>query len=271
MQPVVERLRPQAVLARDWQVVVAEPAGALDQALLAPALGTKPPGRMVAADHLEPRGATGLEIVEAVLVAWKDQAARRDAEPFGGPARRQQIGAECRLALAVLGFARLQTVVVREGVGADLLSRTVADLLDQGETVVIGILALVRPDLADQRIGRQRGIGIARSRLRQILHEVGLAVEEQQADRRPGAVHAIALEQLQHARDRVSGAEEVAAHRRRAASGRGRPSESSKSSEIVKVPVALAMSLDRVDRCDHALATSIALTVHKRWSAYHSG
>jgi hypothetical protein len=45
------------------------------------------------------------------------------------------------------------------------------------------------------------------------LEQLLLVVEEQQADRRPGATHAGALEQFQHARDRRARPEDVAAVR----------------------------------------------------------
>jgi hypothetical protein len=42
------------------------------------------------------------------------------------------------------------------------------------------------------------------------LEQLRLVVEEQQADRRPGATDAEPLEQLQHARDRFARAQDVA-------------------------------------------------------------
>ena len=67
-------------------------------------------------------------------------------------ARGREIGAK---GLSTAAF--LQTIEMREGMGADLLSGVAENSPDERKAIVIGILLLVRADLGKIVIGRDSG------------------------------------------------------------------------------------------------------------------
>ncbi len=120
--------------------------------------------------------------------------------------RRREIGRErCPL------LAWLETIVVREGVGGELLIGRGENPFDQRGREVQRIVALAGADFVEREIRRQGSIAISRALLGQCAEHLRFGAEKKHADRGPGGVNAELAKQGEHARYREARAEQVLA------------------------------------------------------------
>ena len=96
-----------------------------------------------------------------------------------------------------------------KGVGCDLLVRRLGDPADQRQGVVMGILGLAGADPRDVSIGREARIVISRPLLGEGGDQGVAVVEEQHADRRPGAGELVAGKEVQQPGNGLTHAEDV--------------------------------------------------------------
>ena len=140
------------------------------------------------------------------LVAGEHDAPRRPTElPLHHGRRGLQVGPEVGRRLA-----RLQTVVVRERVRPELLVRRLRDAPDERGREVKGILPLVLAHAGEEPVRRQLAAGICGAPTRQPVEELPLALEEEEADGRPGRMHRELPEEREHGRHGSAYAEEIA-------------------------------------------------------------
>ena len=151
--PTVIRFAPRptllAVVAGDVDIAVSQPKPALEQTVV---IGRGPvhPGPLVAAHRAQSRLGACRQIVRAPLIAREHQALQLDAEQSRRRMGSLEVGSEL---VGRLSF--LETVVMREGMAADLLAGVLGDPADQRPPVVERILLLVRSDAPNVVVGRE--------------------------------------------------------------------------------------------------------------------